>query len=257
MRKFSVEDVWALFIAAILAVISVKSGGLDYVRIKLHYGMRFRLDDFAGACLIFLAVALVMFVRREWQLRALLGQSVVREQVAHDAARRDYLTGLPNRLALMEYLQSSQGISIAFLLVDLDGFKAVNDAHGHAAGDTVLKTISERLQRICADVGGIVGRLGGDEFGFIITMSTDKSLTFITDQIIEYISEPIQLTTGRVSIGASVGSATSMNAQDNPNILLQNADLAMYRNKPRTHVDCPLCSGRAVTPKVSPVPRES
>jgi diguanylate cyclase (GGDEF)-like protein len=256
MRKFSVEDVWALFVTAIIAVISVESGWLDYICIKLHRGTKFQLDDFAGACLILLAAALVMFVRREWQLRALLGQSVVREQEAYDTARRDYLTGLPNRLALMEYLQSSQGTNLAFLLVDLDGFKAINDAHGHAAGDAVLKMTSERLQKICADLGGIVGRIGGDEFGYIITMSPDKSIAFITDRIIESISEPIQLTTGRVSIGASVGSATSMNAQADPNSLLQSADLAMYRNKPKRHVDCPLCSSRAVIHKANPVPPE-
>jgi diguanylate cyclase (GGDEF)-like protein len=254
MSKFSTEDILALSVAAILAVISVESGCFHYACMALRHGTKYELGDYVGACLIFLVAAVIMLVRREWHLRALLGQSVVREQVAHNTARRDYLTGLPNRLALMEYLQSSQGVNIAFLLVDLDGFKEVNDAHGHAAGDAVLKIISERLLRICADLGGIVGRLGGDEFGYIITMSPGKSLTSITDHIIKDISEPVQLPTGRVSIGASVGSATSMNAQADPNSLLHGADLAMYRNKPRRHGDCPLCSSKAVIRKANPVP---
>jgi len=233
MSKISIEDIFALVVAATITIICVEHGWFDIVCMTLRHGEKYQLDEFAGAGLVFLLAALVMFVRREWQLRTFLGQSAVREQAAHNAARRDYLTGLPNRLALMERLQSSQETKVAFLLVDLDRFKTVNDSYGHAAGDTVLKTVSERLLKVCADTGGFVGRLGGDEFGFIIPLWSDEIIASITDRIIGSLSQPIQLVMGDVEIGASVGRATSTNAKADPDSLLQRADAAMYRNKIR------------------------
>jgi diguanylate cyclase (GGDEF)-like protein len=236
MRRLSIEDALALIVAVFATAVCVESGWFRNLSLMLCRDGNDELGTYVGAGLVFLAIALVRLIRRESRLRALLEQSVIREKLSHEAARRDYLTGLPNRLALMEELQRMRG-KLTFCLVDLDGFKNVNDRHGHAAGDVVLKAVSNRLSRICADAGGRVGRLGGDEFGYITNMSSDESLDVLVKRIVESVSMPIELSTGTVQVGASIGSVTSMSGQVDPEGILKKADAAMYINKSRQQIE--------------------
>ena len=148
----------------------------------------------------------------------------------------DSLTGLANRqrmrLALEQSLspQSGQGATGLFLL-DLDRFKAVNDTQGHQVGDELLKQVAQRLQRTVAD-SGLVGRLGGDEFQVIVPREDNvDALGTLADAIIAALSEPYYIDGVTLSIGCSIGVAIAPRHGDSPEVLIRNADLALYAAK--------------------------
>ena len=155
-----------------------------------------------------------------------------------DMAHHDALTGLPNRVLLMELLKHELatrqrlGDELAVCFVDLDGFKPINDRHGHDAGDKVLQTMGERLQE---SVRGhdIVARLGGDEFVVVLTHLSDAVVVRDTLQrLLERLRGPITLANGAlVSVSASLGVAICPADGDSVPILLRRADEAMYAAK--------------------------
>jgi len=160
-------------------------------------------------------------------------------ELAHQAAH-DSLTGLPNRAQSLELLSGTlsraqrSGAMIGLLFVDLDGFKAVNDTFGHAAGDQVLRTVAQRMTTVVRG-GDVVGRLGGDEFVLLLEPVIDEeSAVAVGERLIEVVSAPILLASGQdVTVGASVGVAVSQDAQTDPDALLVEADTAAYRAKTR------------------------
>lgn len=151
-------------------------------------------------------------------------------------AETDALTGLPNRRALLERLGRSlttaqaQTPSAVFMM-DLDGFKAVNDTHGHKAGDALLKAVAERLTHTLRG-RDFVGRLGGDEF-VVVT----ESLAHIDDaqrlanKLIEKFYEPFNTSEGILSVGLTIGFAIAPNDGTNAGDLLHAADQALYAGK--------------------------
>ena len=152
-------------------------------------------------------------------------------------ARYDTLTNLPNRLQLHEKLAEALRYSAqwrtrcAFVMLDLDRFKAVNDTLGHLIGDRLLAEVAHRLNAICAD-GAICGRLGGDEFGIVIHDLRDGSLLdSIAKRIIESLTEPFTIDGHALYIGTSVGSAIGPRDGDTVEELMRNADLALYEAK--------------------------
>ena len=170
------------------------------------------------------------------QTVAHLHRSAVQHHTAeHDMARLakyDALTGLGNRLLLRERFQpaiSTQGIALHF--IDLDGFKPINDKHGHPAGDLVLKEVAKRLE---ATVRGsdIVARLGGDEFVILQANVTEASeAELLARRIIKRLSAPIDIGEVSVSISGSVGIARSEDFGCDLDLLLSCADQALYRSK--------------------------
>jgi GGDEF domain-containing protein len=183
--RLSLEDGVALAAAALISALCVQRGWFDSLCMTLRRDERYELDEYVGASFVFLAVLVVMFLRREWQLRSRLAWLSVRERTANEAARRDYLTGLANRLALMERMEEVSGQSVVFLLIDLDGFKAINDQHGHAAGDYVLQTVSQRLLNISKEnADQFVARLGGDEFGCLFPCSSEREALTIQERLV-------------------------------------------------------------------------
>jgi diguanylate cyclase (GGDEF)-like protein len=149
----------------------------------------------------------------------------------------DSLTGLENRRLFRDRLeQSLQGSgrlnhSIALLYLDLDQFKRINDTLGHDAGDQLLKTIAKRLRSIVKS-GDTVARLGGDEFALLLTHIKGSSDTgAIARRILEALNEPIQLANQDVIVTTSIGITLSPDDTTDPNMLMKNADLAMYRAK--------------------------
>jgi diguanylate cyclase (GGDEF)-like protein len=161
-----------------------------------------------------------------------------------DAATRDPLTGLPNRALLTESLgrafaRMTRSITDpGVLFVDLDGFKAVNDTHGHAAGDAVLRDVTERLL-LCVRASDLVARLGGDEFVILVEESpavggAEDRLALLAARVREALDVTVTLHDGaRVRLGASVGLAHSTGPDDTPDALLERADAAMYDDKAR------------------------
>jgi diguanylate cyclase (GGDEF)-like protein/PAS domain S-box-containing protein len=150
-------------------------------------------------------------------------------------ARSDPLTDLANRGALNEHLESAferaHGAAFALICLDLDGFKAVNDSLGHAAGDRLLQIVARRLQR-CARQDDMVARIGGDEFALVQPAEDQPAAGLaLARRIVEAISAPYELGGEHLSLGASVGIAVAFRDGDSPSSLLQSADLALYRAK--------------------------
>ncbi|WHO39946.1 EAL domain-containing protein [Sphingobium sp. AP49] len=152
-------------------------------------------------------------------------------------ARFDPLTGLPNRSHLREALDQamadvgSRRPGCAFLMLDLDRFKAINDSLGHQVGDQLLSQVAQRLRQICSGMG-FCGRIGGDEFGVVIAQLTDeRAVARLSTAIIEALSMPYQIDQHVLHVGASVGSAVSPADGYQSEALIRSADLALYRAK--------------------------
>jgi len=158
------------------------------------------------------------------------------EKIAY-LARYDTLTGLPNRLMLTEALGEALRYAeqwrtrCAFLMIDLDRFKAVNDSLGHQVGDQLLAQVSERLKSVMGK-GEQCGRLGGDEFAVVIRDASVKGrVAALAEDIIATLSDPYRVNDKTLYIGASVGSAIGLRDGDTVEMLMRNADLALYRAK--------------------------
>ncbi len=159
------------------------------------------------------------------------------EQKIRYQANFDMLTGLPNRTLLLDRL--SQNIaaarrehwSLALLFLDLDHFKAVNDSFGHALGDELLQSVAKRLQASTRE-SDTISRFGGDEFVILlqdIHEAADAAL--MATHLIDSLSEPFSLSGRQIIIGASIGITLFPADANNPDNLLQNADMAMYHAK--------------------------
>lgn len=151
------------------------------------------------------------------------------------AARRDSLTDLPNRLALVEHLEATFRATearpdFALLFLDLDYFKSVNDTLGHAVGDALLRAASERI--CAAAVPAVtVSRLGGDEFAVVLRAVDEDAALMVAEAIIDAIKQPFDLDHHRVIVGGSIGIAIAPRHGQSLEELLKNADLALYRAK--------------------------
>ena len=171
----------------------------------------------------------------------------VRTQLLHEAhlemqkmAMQDPLTGLANRSALIEALRSAltghtgpdeaaPDEGPAILLMDLDGFKSINDSMGHTAGDQVLVAVGERL-RSAVRASDVVARLGGDEFAIVMPSASPDQAVLVASRILAALSEPIELPGRSVRCGASIGLSIADDGQS-PEDMLMQADVAMYASK--------------------------
>jgi diguanylate cyclase (GGDEF)-like protein/PAS domain S-box-containing protein len=152
-------------------------------------------------------------------------------------ANTDELTGLPNRSWLTKFLASAleragrDDASIALLFIDLDNFKNVNDAFGHAAGDALLCEAARRLQATLRPTDH-VARLGGDEFTVVLhPLVSETDATGIAERIIDALSQPYQIAGGINQVGASVGISLYPRDGETAEALLKHADIAMYAAK--------------------------
>ena len=159
-------------------------------------------------------------------------EAVMRHQSLHDA-----LTGLPNRALLFDRVEHAFGraarfgFDVAVLLLDVDGFKTVNDSLGHQAGDELLIEVGSRLQDVVR-TSDTVARLGGDEFVVLAEVESDEEAFEIADRIAQVWEQPFAVASGEVFCSASVGIAVGREAQA-PAKMLREADAAMYRAKER------------------------
>ena len=152
-------------------------------------------------------------------------------------AVHDPLTGLPNRLLLLDRakqaiarLDRSDGV-VAMLFIDLDKFKAVNDTLGHEVGDELLVAISGRLADLMRDTD-TVARLGGDEFVILaVDLESESEALSLGERVVEAIERPVALTSTEVPMGGSVGISVAIDPSTDPETILREADIAMYRAK--------------------------
>jgi diguanylate cyclase (GGDEF)-like protein len=118
---------------------------------------------------------------------------------------------------------------VSLLLIDLDGFKAVNDTHGHAAGDALLCEVADRLREAVRG-GDLAARLGGDEFAVLLPGCTTAEADRTAQRILEALRAPVPVDGATVGVSASIGVAAADPADDVES-LLHDADLAMYAAK--------------------------
>ncbi len=153
-------------------------------------------------------------------------------QIAY-MAHHDALTGLANRILLRERIQAAlsdgRDGQLAVLCLDLDRFKAVNDTLGHPVGDAVLRIAAGRLNA-CIREADTVARLGGDEFAIVAALAPPDA-SALAARVVEAISQPYNLDGQRIVIGISIGIALAPTDGSDPDALLKNADLALYRAK--------------------------
>lgn len=147
-------------------------------------------------------------------------------------AHCDPLTGLPNRSMFQRRQQEDEaaGGVLSVLLVDLDGFKSVNDAHGHPVGDALLARIGGRLREE-VQPPDIAARLGGDEFAILTPVSDRAALEAMASRLIEVLSRPLRIDGIRLAVGASIGIARPGDLETDSLAPLKAADLALYRAK--------------------------
>ncbi len=161
-------------------------------------------------------------------------ETELRRRASHDA-----LTGLPNRELLFERLGKAleraqqSGSPVAVMFIDLDGFKLVNDVHGHATGDLILRTVADRLVA-CAQRGQTVARLAGDEFVVVIEHALDtEAVGEQANRILAAMREPIVTEATTVALSACVGIAWGRRGHVDAEAVMQQADSAMYAAKQR------------------------
>lgn len=159
----------------------------------------------------------------------------------HQLAHHDALTGLPNRLVFEDRLSNAlerarrNATRVALVFIDLNGFKAINDAHGHAAGDQVLVATAQKLKSALRESDS-VARIGGDEFvvileGLGLNRTLEKEAQGIGEKILGALAEPFNVADSTQRIGASLGIAVFPDHAPSMDRLIHVADLAMYEAK--------------------------
>ncbi|MBK6908639.1 MAG: GGDEF domain-containing protein [Rhodocyclaceae bacterium] len=157
----------------------------------------------------------------------------------HHQAHHDRLTGLPNRALFSDRFEQAlarsrrSGTPVALLFLDLDGFKAINDTWGHAAGDLMLQQVAQRLRNGVREAD-TTARVGGDEFVVVIEGTDDlEYLTTISQKLCELIGEPVPWNEGMLRVGLSIGMACFPRDGDTVDAITSCADARMYRVKQR------------------------
>jgi diguanylate cyclase (GGDEF)-like protein len=163
------------------------------------------------------------------------GLEELKDRLDHEASH-DPLTGLANRRRFVDELKriagrGRPGSLLGVLFVDLDGFKDVNDNHGHQAGNDLLVAVANRL-RDCVRPGDLVARLGGDEFTIVLTrLESAAPAAAVAERICRVIAEPFDVVGQPLQVSTSVGVALAPAYRADTDDLLRRADAAMYRAK--------------------------
>jgi diguanylate cyclase (GGDEF)-like protein len=160
-----------------------------------------------------------------------------REAKIGDMANRDVLTGLPNRGLFHDRLEQAIKVSLrggdtpTILLMDLDGFKHVNDSLGHHVGDLLLQEIAKRCVAALLRESDTVARLGGDEFAVLLPNGDLQGAQLIARKILSAVEQPMTLEGQQVIVGGSIGIASCPQHGEEIHTLLRHADMAMYAAK--------------------------
>ncbi len=219
---------WGCYSAGVLALVGTLFGAFPATFWTLH--------AFQFASMVEMASWMLVLGERVHQIRV----SAVRVEGERDAMRSlaitDTLTGLLNRRGLQEALplllepRSRRGI-VAVYLIDLDGFKPVNDRHGHAVGDLLLQEVARRLRQQVQQAS-LWSRLGGDEFVVVVdNLPGEAEARHIGQGLVDAFDRPIEVAGAVCRIGLTIGYALAPHDGDNATSLLKRADAAMYAGK--------------------------
>jgi diguanylate cyclase (GGDEF)-like protein len=190
-----------------------------------------------GGVLLSLLFGVLGFVLVTGRRRALALVYEQTRELSHQALH-DALTGLPNRALVLDRAEQllaraarNPGVLAAALFVDIDGFKHVNDNLGHAAGDTLLKTVGARLQAAVREQD-TVGRLGGDEFVVLVEAGASEApLDALADRLTAALREPVAIEDGSKSFSVTASIGVAIGSYGSSDELLRDADLALYAAK--------------------------
>jgi len=165
-------------------------------------------------------------------------RKVIEKNLEHQAYH-DSLTGLPNRALLLDRINQAirhakrNKSLLAVLFLDLDNFKQINDSFGHSVGDSVLVSVSGMLKTALRDMDTIA-RLGGDEFTILLSeFEKEEEINEITAKLFDILRRPLMIKGSELFVTTSIGISVFPDDGENPEILLRNADAAMYRAKER------------------------
>lgn len=240
------RDVVMLGIATAAILLFVGIGGTVMPQVARHFlDSSVEPPDTALVNALLLNIALIIFGwRRYSDLRKEIEERREAEEKAYHLSQIDSLTGCYNRRFAVEKLMEAIGSLgeeqhyAGFVMIDLDGFKEINDSNGHQAGDAVLLAVAERLKK-SAPKGASVARLGGDEFAVILSIA-ERDLAPIEEwakTLIAEIAKPIEVEIGAIEVTLSAGVAVQDASQPVENLegaarnLMHRADLAMYHAK--------------------------
>jgi diguanylate cyclase (GGDEF)-like protein len=230
-------DAVILFCVAVFAFIL--SDYYDIPRHIFQFGMAYedwKVDDLIFVSILLGIAWMVYGFRRYQDVSREIRARISAELEARDLARHDPLTGLPNRRffaeKLDEYLRgTSDTQQLAVLMLDLDGFKKVNDMHGHATGDKALGEFARRAAALLR-AGSVFARIGGDEFSIIMPrINSLDDPTNLARRIATSVAEPFLIDNLAVEFGVGVGIAIAPNDGTEPDELVRRADRALYRAK--------------------------
>lgn len=151
-------------------------------------------------------------------------------------ARHDPLTGLANRSLFHSHLQQlaahpPAATDVAVLCLDLDRFKEVNDSLGHPIGDALLQQVAQRLEHTLHGSNALLARLGGDEFAVVLPLASHSQLDAVAGRLIDALVRPYRVQGQQVVVGASIGSSLLGPAPAQPDLIIQQADTALYQAK--------------------------
>ncbi len=230
------------------AAIGVLLTGILPVALSMIFAGDFRAG-MLGAAMISVAVLMIRFVTEQYN-QMIIGLFL--EKKIRDLANSDPLTGLANRRAVMAALTTEeQRGQFAVALLDLNGFKAVNDNLGHHAGDILLREVARRLADAVAP-GDLIGRLGGDEFIVLMRqIDGQNDVSVRTTAILAGLCMPLDVAGHTVPVAASLGYGLFGADGETIDTLLQNADKAMYAAKHQAKRGVKKASGHIELPAAS------
>jgi diguanylate cyclase (GGDEF)-like protein len=234
LRFQTAGAVTTVLLISLIAAVGSLGGGGPFAREDVHEALLLLQVFIIVVAITTLGLAAVLVERS--RMAAMLAQA---NRELHELAFNDPLTGLPNRLTLIDRLEQAERASrrdhrrAALFFLDLDRFKRINDSLGHQAGDVLLKTVASRLRTAVREVDTVC-RLGGDEFVILlpeIDMAADASV--VAEKIIECLREPIHLGHLDLTITTSIGIALVPDDGTDSGEVMRHADLAMYCAKQR------------------------
>ncbi len=241
-KKRAERDIVALGIAVAAIIMFVGTGSSVMPQIARSWMFGGQAPDPILINALLLNIALVVFgLRRYRELIIEIEQRRVAENVAKELSEIDPLTGCLNRRsaapATDKLIAETDG-EVAFLMIDLDNFKLINDLNGHKAGDHILQTTTQRI-REGLPTGSVLARLGGDEFACVVNfdMTAPDRIDQLAADIIERTSRPIEINSVPIEITISVGISSTMSigeaeaADPDGDTLMHRADIAMYHAK--------------------------
>jgi diguanylate cyclase (GGDEF)-like protein len=239
------RDLVALGIAVAAILLFVGTGGLVLPQVVRSWAGVGEAPNPILVNALLLNIALVIFGwRRYAELTTEIAERRKAEELARQLAETDPLTGTLNRRSIGPATDAllaeskARGRSVAFVMVDLDNFKLVNDLNGHLAGDALLRATADRIRALLPG-GALLARLGGDEFACVVPVDTGGSdrVDHFVNLVIEHVARPIEFNGMTIEVTVSVGMAADF-AQAGPGsaaadaqLLIHQADIAMYHAK--------------------------